>query len=310
MTVIRLTPKDRDAWLAARGQDVTASQIGALFGVHDYLTAFELWALKTGRLPHAAEESPAMERGRHLEPVAVALLRERFPKWRIEHNAKSFTYYRDPATRLGATPDVMVKAPERGPGVVQIKSVEASVFRKHWHDEAGEIEVPLWIALQATLEAHLTGATWAAVAPLVVSHGLEMPLIDIPLVPGVIEAMQDKVAAFWAMIDAGEEPTPDYARDADAIDAIYRGDEEQEADLSADNRIPELLTLRADAQRRRREADAELSSIDAEIKAKMGDAVVAHIGQGRRITWKLTTKQGFWSPPVTFRQLRTPKERD
>ena len=34
-----------------------------------------------------------MQRGRLLEPVAVQMLRERFPRWKIEHNAAENVYY-------------------------------------------------------------------------------------------------------------------------------------------------------------------------------------------------------------------------
>jgi hypothetical protein len=235
MTVERIVPANRAAWLAARVRDVTASQIGALFGEHEYVTPFSLWGLKTGRIPREQEEeTPAMQRGRLLEPVAVQMLRERFPGWKIEHNAAENVYFRDPEARMGATPDVIAMAKDRGgKGVVQIKSVEASIFKRKWLDDEGNVEPPLWIALQATLEAHLVGARWAAVAPLVVGHGLDMPLIDIPLVDGVVGAMKAKVAEFWLMIEEGREPTPDFARDADAIEAIYHADEEVEVDRVA-----------------------------------------------------------------------------
>ena len=71
------------------------------------------------------------------------------------------------------TPDLFVECPERGRGIVQIKSVEGSIFRKKWRDpETNEIAPPLWIAVQGIVEAHLDGAQWAAVAPLVVGFGM------------------------------------------------------------------------------------------------------------------------------------------
>lgn len=309
MAIEIIRPKDRAAWLRARQQDVTASQIGALFGEHEFTTALDVWAVKTGRLPATAEETPAMQRGRLLEPVAVQLLREQFPAWRIDHNAAENIYYRDPATRLGATPDAIVKAPDRGLGVVQIKSVEAGVFKRKWLDENGNADAPLWIALQATLEAHLIGAQWAAVAPLVIGHGVDMPLIEIPLVEGVVAAMEAKVAEFWQMIAEGREPPVDYARDGALLDRLYAGgDPDHEVDLSADNRIPFLLGQRAMYRREIANDTAEVEKIDAEIKAKMGNAFIAHIGGGRRITWKPQKRAGFFVEPKTMRVLHYPKE--
>ncbi|WP_336801758.1 YqaJ viral recombinase family protein [Kaistia sp. MMO-174] len=306
-----IRPRNRSAWLAARGQDVTASQIGALFGEHEFLTTFEIWATKTGRLARSSEETPAMQRGRLLEPVAVQLLRERFPKWKVEHNAAANIYFRDPAARLGGTPDVIVNAPDRGRGVIQIKSVEASVFRHKWHDaDVDEPQPPLWIALQATLEAYLTSSSWAAVAPLVIGHGLEMPLIDIPLVPGVVEAMKVKAAEFWRLVAAGEEPPVDYRRDGEVLDRIYaQGDEATEVDLSADNRIPTLVAERAFYRDAIATANRQVEAIDTEIKSKMRDAQVAHIPGGQKITWKPQKRAGFFVEPKTIRALRYPNEK-
>lgn len=302
-----IRPSNRAAWLAARGRDVTASQIGALFGEHEWVTPFSLWGLKTGRIPREEEESPAMQRGRLLEPVAVQLLRERFPGWKIEHNAADNVYYRDPKARMGATPDVIATAKDRGGrGVVQIKSVEASVFKRKWLDEEGNVEPPLWIALQASLEAHLTGSRWAAVAPLVVGHGLDMPLIDIPLVEGVVDAMRTKVAEFWLMVEEGREPTPDFTRDADAIEAIYHADEEVEVDLTGDNRIMAVLAERAFAKEAIGKYGKLTAALDAEIKSKLGNATVAHLPGGKKITWRASNREGFFVGPKVVRVLKVP----
>lgn len=303
-----IRPKDRAAWLAARGRDVTASVVGALFGEHEYTTEFELWAVKTGRAPRLEQDSPQMERGRLLEPVGVQLLRERHPKWKIAHNAAENIYFRDPVARLGATPDVIVTKSERGVGAIQIKSVEASIYRRKWLDDEGEPEPPLWIALQATLEAHLVGAQWAAVAPLVVGHGLDMPLIDIPIVPGVVDAMKARAAEFWQMVEEGREPQPDYSRDGAIIDRIYsESDDEHEVDLSGEPRIRGLLEARATLKAAEREAKSEIEKIDAEIKAAMGTAAVAHLGDGRRITWRTRSSAGKFIAPSKSRVLQLPK---
>lgn len=306
-----IRPTDRAAWHAARQKDITASQIGALFGEHEWTTMFGLWALKTGRVQRDEGETEAIQRGRLLEPVAVQLLRERYRDWRIEHNAAENIYYRDPAHRLGATPDVIAWAPDRGQGVVQIKSVEASTYRRKWLDEDGNPEPPMWIALQATLEAYLTGSTWAAVAPLVVSYGLEMPLIEVPIFPGVIDAMRRKSAEFWENVANGIEPQPDYSRDGALIERIYgQGDPEHEVDLSGDNRIPELIAARRGLARDVSDAKAQIEAIDAEVKAKLGDAHRAWLGGGKSITWKPTRRDGFFVEPTTIRALRYPQQKD
>lgn len=307
-----ITPKDRQAWLRVRGRDITASTVGALFGEHEFLTVFELWARKTGRVTQAEDETPAMRRGRLLEPVAVQILREERPNWQITHNAAENVYYRDPAHRLGATPDVIVEAPGKGRGVVQIKSVEAGTFRRKWHPEGMDAapEVPFWIALQATLEAYLVGAQWAAVAPLVIGHGLDMPLIEIPLdhMDGVIAAMAERAAEFWQMVEEGREPTPDFDRDGALIEAIYGfGDVHEEVDLTAEPGIAALIERAALAKANIQTWTREAERAEAQIKALMGTAEVAHVPGGRRITWKTYSRPNPGGVPSTYRVLRLPK---
>lgn len=302
----RVTTRNRQEWLALRQQDVTASAVGALFHEHEFLSAFELWARKTGRLQTFEEETPAMQRGRLLEPVAVQLIRERYPDWRVEHNAAENVYYRDPEARIGGTPDVIVESPEHGRGVIQIKSVEASVYRRKWIVD-GETEPPFWIALQATVEAYLTGARWAAVAPLVVGHGLDMPLVEIPLTPGVMDAVKERAAAFWRLVESGQEPTPDFARDAHVIDRLYaQGDPKEEIDLSTDNRIYALIEDRHRAAAQKKDAETALKEIDAEVKAKMGTAEIARLGDGRVIKWQTRNRKGYVVEPTTYRAMTYP----
>lgn len=312
MVIEVITPKDRQAWLKARGRDVTASTVGALFNVHEFVTPYELWAMKTGRLPRQDDENDAMRRGRLLEPVAVQIIREDRPDWKVDYSTDAQIYYRDPALRLGATPDVIAECPIRGRGIVQIKSVEQGVYRRKWIDEDGQVDPPLWIALQATLEAHLTGAHWAAVMPLVIGFGIEAPIIEVPLdhMPAIIEAMAERTAEFWQMVEEDREPVIDYARDAGLIDRLYAvGDAREEVDLTGDDSLMLRLGQIASYRHRVREDEKLIATEEARIKAAMGSAEVAHIPGGRTITWKNHRRRDPETGRATiYRQLRLPRQ--
>ena len=311
MPVEIITPKDRAAWLRARGKDVTASVVGCLFDAHEYVTVFELWAMKTGRLPRQDEETDAMRRGRLLEPVAVQIIREDHPEWQVEYSTDAQIYYRDPARRLGATPDVIVNCPTRGKGIIQIKSVEQGVYRRKWIDEDGMPDPPLWIALQAMLEAHLTGAQWAAIMPLVIGFGIDAPTIEVPLdgMPDIIEAMSERTAEFWAMVHEDREPQVDYWRDAALIDRLHAvGNPNHEVDLTADDEVLGQVTRILQQRQVVRDAEAAIATDEARIKAKLGTAEVAHLASGKTITWKTHRKRD----PKTgiakvYRRLRLPR---
>lgn len=280
----KLRIASRDQWLGLRQRDVTASVAAALLGIHPYMTAFQLWALKTGQISEDAEETPPMRRGRLLEPVAVQCLREDRPDWQISDHPVGL-YFRDPAARIGATPDLLAKD-ERGRwGVVQLKSVDPMIFRRDWHNADGSVEPPLWITIQAIIEAHLTGFEWAAVAPMVVGHGVELPVVPVPLHEGIIERIKGEVAHFWRLVDEGRAPDPDYGRDGALLAQLHAGDA-RVLDLTADNELPDLIAQRETLSADRKQTEIRWDENRARILAKMQGAGAGRMADGRIITAK------------------------
>lgn len=305
MTVETIPITNREMWLKLREADVTASVAGCLLGVHDYQTPLGLWALKSGRIAEDPEETPPMRRGRLLEPVAIQLLREERPKWKITEPG---VYLRDPDVRLGATPDAYAFDRERGPGIVQIKTVAPSQFRQKWQSgDDDAVEPPLWIAVQAIVEAHLAGAKWAAVAAMTVSWGVDLHVVDVPIHAGLIGRIEEKVREFWALVDSGEEPPADYGRDGDLLGYLYPEDKGTEVDLTFDNRVMELVDTRAELKREIKEASEAVDGIDNEIKTKIGDHAAALLPGGKRITWKTQTRKAYSVPEQSYRVLRYPR---
>lgn len=289
---------DRASWLAMRKRDVTASAAGALLGVHPYITAYGLWALKSGRIDEDPEETAPMRRGRLLEPVAVQMLREEHPDWIFDEYPHRF-YYRDPVARIGATPDLLARDQLGRWGVIQIKTVEPGVFRRTWHNEDGELAPPLWIAVQAIVEAHLTKVEWAAAAPMVVGFGLEMPLVPIPIHAGIIDRIKSEVAAFWHAVDSGMPPDPDYLRDGRLLEQMFVGSDEI-VDLSGDNALPELADERAKLSADAKAADIRIREIKGEFLAKLGGAGAGRLADGRLITAKRINRKGYSVEPSSY----------
>jgi putative phage-type endonuclease len=290
----------REQWLAMRQRDITASAAGALLGLHPYATAFSLWMEKTGAISSDGTMNPAMERGLELEPIAIARLARLHPEWNV---VRGDSYYRDPEARLGATPDAFAFDPERGRGVIQIKSVEPRRFEEEWRDDDGRIEPPLWILCQVIVEAHLTGAAWAAVAALVVSYGIELHLVDVPLHAGIVERIQQQTAKFWRMVEAGEQPPPDYGKDAALIEQLFSKPEEIEVDLSSDNELPEVVAEYQTLGKSIAEISELRKARRAEILHKMGNATAARIATGR-ITARSIKRKGYVVEPSTYRSIK------
>lgn len=299
--VERIAISDRAQWMALRERDITASVAGALFQEHQYATRYGLYLEKAGLAPPQEEVIPTITedsiilppilRGTLFEKTAVEMVRLLKPDWEVF--AANNAYYRMPAARIGATPDVFATRPDiPGLGIIQIKTTDGLIFRKKWKTEDGEIEIPAWIAIQAIVEAKLTGAAWACVALMIGGVNTELKLFDIPIHDGVWTRLIKEVADFWRRVEDRNPPDVDYARDGDLIKATYAGVDGEEADLSQDNHMPALVdeweSLK-EAESAGRAAGKRREAIKVEFLAKLGTARRGRIADGRVIAVKKMT---------------------
>lgn len=305
MIVDRIPIADRASWLALRQQDVTASVAGALLGVHQYTTGFELWALKSGAISEDPTESAPMRRGRLLEPIALQILAEDRPTWKVE--PANDVYLRAPLHRIGATPDAFAVDPERpGRGVVQVKTTSDMVYRLKWKDpETGAPTLPLWIAVQAIVEAKLTGSSWACVALLVVGIGLELHVIDIPLHDGIWTRLVAEVETFWKRVETGDAPPADYTRDGETIAELWPPDEGLEPlDWTGDNLAPALVDERVRVSAEVKAGEERLAAIKAELTEKLAGATRARLADGRVIVRTMQKRGAFAVKATEFPVLK------
>lgn len=303
--VERIRIASREQWLSARRQDVTASAAAALLGIHPYATAYGLWATKTGRISDEIEETPPMRRGKLLEPLAVQILRDEYPDWTFSDHPVGL-YFRDPSVRLGATPDLNARDPQGRMWNIQLKSVEASVFNRDWHDAEGNVSPPLWIVIQSIIETHLTGFECAAVAPLVVGHGVELPFVPVPLHEGIIERIKVEVSAFWRMVDDGRTPDPDYGKDGALLERLFAPTGEI-MDLSQDNQAPDLVDERERLAAEKSVIEKRQKAIKAELLHKLANASAGRLSDGRLITAKRIDRAGYTVDPTSYIDVRTKK---
>lgn len=309
MTIERYTveggAEGRAAWLKRREANINASEVGALFNCHTYLTSFELYCAKTGAARRDGPDDGVLWRGQIFEPAvaqAVTMLR---PAWRI---VKATHYLSDISARLGATPDYIVECPERGRGVLQLKTVGTlPIQMAHWgvEDARGwedDALPPLWVQLQTLTEQRLENVSWGAVGALLLDPN--NPRIAIREFDRHEAAEQRILAAtskFWDDAAKGVCPAPNYARDGDIIKVLYSRDDGSTIDLSADNRLPMLLERREQIAGQRGPLEKELETINAEIAEKMGEATYARVA-GWELSRKLQTRKAI--PASEFRVLR------
>lgn len=290
---------DKAAWLAMRQNDVTASVAGAMFGIHPYTTGFSLWAEKTGRYRPEVIDTPTIiddgetivyppaARGHLFERTSIEAVRALRPDWTISYPVGR--YWTKPASRIGCTPDALAYDPARpgGFGIIQIKTTNPFTFRKEWKED-GMVNPPLWIALQAMVEAVLTGASWASVAVMVSEFDTRLSVFDIPIKRGAWSNLEARVAEFWAQVATGETPEPDFMRDAAVIAKVFAiADDEDVLDLTTNNRAAEIVRQRAElkaVEKAGGDAEAARKPLDGELIFLLGNHKSARLPGGAIIT--------------------------
>jgi len=302
-----LTPSTREEWLALRTQTIGASEIAAILGCHPWETPLSLWAKKTGATPRE-DETPAMKRGRYMERVALEMLREERPDWIVKANpVPGGDFYRDLAHGVSCTPDAFVRAAGKGRGVAQVKSVQKLVFDKKWKNDDGELEPPLYVAVQAMQEAALTGADFAIVIALVVDFGIDLHIFEVPLHAGVLARIERETAAFWELVRRGEQPAPDFGRDGELIANLYADDDGATVDLSGNTHIGELIAQREALKERESDGAAaakERKPLDAEIIFALGNAARGRLADGRVVEAKTVRRGAYEVAPTSYRTIR------
>jgi predicted phage-related endonuclease len=306
----------RAEWLAWRQVDITASDVAPALGLHPDRTIAKVWAEKTGLI---SPEPPTefLEYRLSLEAAAIDWLQRKRPTWEIRRGS---VYLRDPDLRLGATPDAVVIDPNReGFGLIEVKSVVRYVFDRDWKqtavadDDIIEAQAPIFHQLQTLTGAMLSNASWAMVVGLILDNAGTGSLAIAPIDRNVAaeQRIKDGVARFWAITDAGKQPPFDYGLDADVIAALFPKARiaDPPLDLSQDNRMPELLNERIKLKGELKTREERCTTIDAEIKAKLGDHELALL-PGWRISWKTQKRPERIMPAWEGRILRITVTKD
>jgi hypothetical protein len=297
----RWTITDRDEWLARRKPNINGSEIGALFGCNPYQTAFSLHVAKAGLAELSPPDSDVLQRGLILEPAGAAAAQQDHPEWKIE---KATDYVWSPRWRLGCTPDYIIHCPQKGRGVLQVKTSDRRKFDEEWQDGP-----PSWIVLQTLQEMMLEEVSHGAIVVLILEFPFKVRWQVYPFErhPAAENRLKARAELFWADVHAGRQPSPDYGRDDEVIKALFPRDNGVTIDLTGDNRMPALLDEFEKLTAMGAHAEKQLKAVKAEIAAKLGDAAAATL-PGWQVTNKTTTRKGYEVKATSYRTLRVKRD--
>lgn len=268
MTTEIIPIADRQAWLQNRLQDVTSTEVSALFGLSPYKTEFELFHEKRDGQVVEIPDNERMRWGRRLEtPIALGVAEDQ--GWSVE---KLDVYMRKPEARVGSSFDFKIDSSSDGPGLMEIKNVAELQFKKTWIDMGnGNYEAPEHIELQVQHQMEVADIQWCAIVALVGGNA-----------PKIIYRNRDKdigaqirarVAAFWQRVANNEPPSADYSADADFIVQLYSQANEGEVyDATSDDFLATLVRDYQSAGEQIDQLEAMRKSCKAQILERVGTA--------------------------------------
>jgi predicted phage-related endonuclease len=238
---------------------VGGSEVSALFGVNPWLTHFELWHLKNGTIQSDFKDNERIEAGRYLEDAIITWACDRWGYKRTDEPL----WLTDRERRIGGHIDCRVICPERGPGILEVKTVDSLQFRD-W-----EGEPPLNYQFQGQTYMGLTGDKWCDIVYLVGGNHLDR--FQMEFRPKLYAEIQKRVVAFWQSIKDGTPPKPNYNEDGDTLARLYRSSTDTTIDLTLDNLAPDAcqryLSLSSQITQLTKERDAA----KAELLDKVGE---------------------------------------
>jgi len=263
--------KTKDQWLNLRLQDVTSTEVSALFGLSPYMTEFELWHRKKNKEIVILEDNERMTWGTRLEQaIAEGIADDN--SWLV-HPFKD--YARHDTIRAGSSFDYMVAIPNEAgdsmiEGLLEIKNVDSLQFRNKWIIEDGKvIEAPPHIELQCQHQLMITGYPFLYLGALV--GGNSVTIIKRTPDEKIISAMKSKIIKFWNSIEHNIEPSPDFIKDAEYISEIY-GYAEPGKVIDGTDEIEKLVVKYTEAAAMAKASDQIKMAAKAELLTKIGDA--------------------------------------
>lgn len=305
-----ITFQSEAEWHALRAGDITSTECAALFGCSPYATEYELHHRKTGQIADTFEVNERMVWGNRLEAAIAYGIAEDFGL--VVEPFK--VYMRMPDLRMGSSFDFKIVGivdgftgdetyrdlfRENGAGIMEVKNVDGLQFKRGWIADGDDMEAPPHIELQVQHQLEVADLEWTLIAPLV-GGNTPRPFHRLRN-RDYGEAIRAKVSAFWQRYDAGLEPAPDFAKDADAIAKLYVNNDGTKIDMSDDERLYLLCCQYRKAADDKKTAETAQKAAKAEILTIIKSAKEA-LALGHKITAGTTA-------PSSYTATRDPSER-
>jgi len=270
MTITEI--KNDEQWHKLRGQTIGGSEVGIVLGCSPYGTLNELYHVKKGNFQPSFEGNKLMQWGQAFEPVIATLISGDM-YWDLQHCKDYHQHPEHP--HLGATLDYYVIESEHGPGILEIKNV--STFSPDWGQNRAPAHVELQVQHQflvvnaARRAAGLDTFKWGAIGSLHAGNPEDVRIMYRKPDPKVHKHIIEKCGAFWADVEAGEEPDLIGGhKELDHIVAMYQQAEEVPEEVELEDKrgdavLDNLIAEHEQAKYEKTNADRKQKEYKAKI---------------------------------------------
>ncbi len=282
-----IKPRDEAHWLEMRREDITSTEISALFGLSPYASAFEVWHRHAGLPVSDFEMNDRVIWGQRLQSAIAKGIAED-QGWQIRPMEE---YARDPDLRMGSSFDfAILSEPSMKPmtpsgvmcGLLEVKNVDALVFKDGWVIGDDDVEAPPHIELQVQHQLALTGLPVCYVGALVGGNRVQMIKREPDV--AVIASIRQKVKEFWKSIDDNVPPEPDFIKDSEFISKLYnQAAKGKVIDKTDDIEFAAIALEHKMLGEKIRELEAKRDACKAMMLVQIGDAEKV-IGDGWNIS--------------------------
>jgi putative phage-type endonuclease len=288
-------------WLAVRRTGIGSSDAPAIVGALPDAWRrgpLEVYLEKIGEA-EARPPSIAMRRGTLLEPLVAQLYAEAQPDRTVsDADGRMFRSREHP--HLLASPDRWVEDPERGLGVLELKT--SSVWASEtWQGGAP----PLHVQVQVQHQLLCLGAAWAAVAVLIGDEPIQT--WDVPRDDAFLAVYVTHARAFWTAVER-REPPPAAAASLDTLKRLYPTVERRTIDLPAEAAAWHRQRVEGEALEAR--GKAMKNDATAQLLGAMGAAEVGRVpGEDVNYTRQVIKRAGYVVKESEYVQLRATRPR-
>jgi putative phage-type endonuclease len=197
-------------WHELRKKHVGASESAALFGLLPWITPWQLHMQKSGKLDAPDLDSVKhISAGKHFEPAVAGWASQKFG---ITLNKVRRYLIDDECNGMGASLDFeQTGTGERIPTELKwvVRTDDA------WEYEGDTIvQAPEYYLIQIQHQLACAGANRGQLIAFI-NGDVRRAVYERR--PGVIKALRERIAEFWADIEAGREPAIDFKADAEAV---------------------------------------------------------------------------------------------